>query len=289
MGRIVYSKQNADETVDTLRGKKFLGVDKDGVLIDLRELVYIHKKNGFEKYGIKLDYDKEATYRILGVHGFTRGSASFIAFLAFDKWFDDKKPVGTTKNEAMKKLLRRPDAHTQLNGIISRYMKDSDIKLAEEITEWDKGRTFEAEEFAQYVKSCNKAKDAFINLANFYNGNIAIITNTRKLETVKRDLGVIGFSASEIGSLVIVHDAKKPSPEKFSSVIAAFSAAKGETALVGDTVVDVNTAKNSGVTSVGVLSGASTLKDLKGENVDIVVKDLNALYGLIRPGRHWQF
>lgn len=55
----------------------------------------------------------------------------------------------------------------------------------------------------------------------------------------------------------------KPDPTAAKSIMAQFGATEAETVFVGDSGVDMRTASNLGVTSIGVLWGFRTLDELK--------------------------
>lgn len=280
--KLVYTKLERKRTEVELKSKKMLGLDKDGVIVDLKDILYIQRQRGFLKYGIKFEYDKDAVHHVGGIYGYNGSTAQFKALYAFGLWFEHNKPNGITKNEAFKKLIARPDAKKRLDAIISKYMSQSDLDLASKMSHWDNGKTFYGDEFLHLIKPCEGAKDALIGLCNLYNGNVAIITNTVRLETVKRDLEIIGLSRKDVNDIVIINNANKPNPESLDNAINNLKMKKGDACFVGDNVSDVQTAQNSGVASVGVLTGMSTLKHLKNAGADAVATGIKEFYHLVR-------
>lgn len=66
--------------------------------------------------------------------------------------------------------------------------------------------------------------------------------------------------------------AKKPSPDSVLDIISRFGVSKSDTLLVGDSNVDIKTAKNASVESIGCLWGFRTESELISAGADFIAK-----------------
>lgn len=73
----------------------------------------------------------------------------------------------------------------------------------------------------------------------------------------------------------------KPDPTLLGLLMEELGARKEHTLFVGDSNVDIRTAKNGGLTSCGVLWGFRTRAELEAEGADFLVEDAEALIDLI--------
>ena len=73
----------------------------------------------------------------------------------------------------------------------------------------------------------------------------------------------------------------KPDPTLLRRLMAEMGASQWDTLFVGDSNVDIRTAKNGGLTSCGVLWGFRTRRELEAEGADFVVETAQALVELI--------
>lgn len=73
----------------------------------------------------------------------------------------------------------------------------------------------------------------------------------------------------------------KPDPTLLGLLMEELDARKENTLFVGDSNVDIRTAKNGGLTSCGVLWGFRTRSELETEGADFLVEDAEALTDLI--------
>ena len=73
----------------------------------------------------------------------------------------------------------------------------------------------------------------------------------------------------------------KPHPQGVCEMMEHFQVSKEQCLYIGDSNVDIQTAKAAGVTSVGVLWGFRYAKELETEGADFLVENANALEALI--------
>ena len=73
----------------------------------------------------------------------------------------------------------------------------------------------------------------------------------------------------------------KPDPTLLRRLMGELGAAEEDTLFVGDSSVDIRTAKNGGLTSCGVLWGFRTRRELEEEGADFIAETARELVELI--------
>jgi phosphoglycolate phosphatase len=73
----------------------------------------------------------------------------------------------------------------------------------------------------------------------------------------------------------------KPSPDMLLRAMAEAAAERSQTVMIGDTVYDMQMARNAGVASIGVAWGYHEAADLIAAGADVVAEDFAALPALI--------
>jgi phosphoglycolate phosphatase len=73
----------------------------------------------------------------------------------------------------------------------------------------------------------------------------------------------------------------KPDPEHLQKALARFGAAPGNSLMVGDHPLDVQTGKRAGTLTAGVASGSGTWDDLAGSGADWLASDCEELLDLL--------
>lgn len=74
---------------------------------------------------------------------------------------------------------------------------------------------------------------------------------------------------------------KKPDPTAALNIAKQLEEDVSNIYFVGDTKVDINTAKNAGMKSIGVLWGFRDEKELKDHGADYIVRNANELYDIL--------
>ncbi len=67
--------------------------------------------------------------------------------------------------------------------------------------------------------------------------------------------------------------ALKPDPESVFEIVEDFGVARAECIYIGDTATDIETAKNAGLYSIGVLWGFRDQEELRNAGADIIISD----------------
>ena len=106
---------------------------------------------------------------------------------------------------------------------------------------------------------------------------LAILTNKpgAMSRTITQDLGLSGRFVAVIGGDDF--PTKKPDPQGLLKIAADAGVRPEETAMVGDSAVDVRTARNAGAISIGVLWGYDR-EGVIAEKPDVLVENPPALF-----------
>lgn len=75
---------------------------------------------------------------------------------------------------------------------------------------------------------------------------------------------------------------KKPDPLAANNIIKSFSVLKKDVYFIGDTKVDMNTAKNANVKAIGVLWGFRGEKELRDNGADFIVNDPMEIVDIVK-------
>ena len=132
----------------------------------------------------------------------------------------------------------------------------------------------------------NKYDNDFMYLTKVYDGIIpmlkrlkeqgiktAILSNKDDLTAKK--VAVDLFEEGLIDLCLGAREGKalKPDPESVFEIVEDFGVARAECLYIGDTATDIETAKNAGLYSVGVLWGFRDEEELRGAGADMIVDD----------------
>ncbi len=77
--------------------------------------------------------------------------------------------------------------------------------------------------------------------------------------------------------------ALKPDPEGVFAILREFGVEKDECLYVGDTATDIKTAKNAGLTNIGVLWGFRDRAELKGAGADYIIEKPSEIIDIAKP------
>ena len=154
------------------------------------------------------------------------------------------------------------------------YSFDLDIVEKEVISEYNKSQSI-----GEVVPTTPKLKELLMRLKS-QNVRLAIVTTDNEYVTRKclNKLGVDG-----IFDKIYTDDGKtpvKPNPYCVFDFCKAFNLEKENVLMVGDTLTDVEFAKNAGIKVVGVAKHTQNRKILQGQ-ADIVIDDLSSILQII--------
>ena len=74
---------------------------------------------------------------------------------------------------------------------------------------------------------------------------------------------------------------KRPLPNGLQMIMERLNIKPEETAYIGDTINDIRMAKNAGVLSIAVKTGAQSNKELEKENPDFLIDDFSKIVDVI--------
>ncbi|NIK79953.1 pyrophosphatase PpaX [Paenibacillus castaneae] len=136
----------------------------------------------------------------------------------------------------------------------------------------------------EYVKSFDYVNEVIEKLHQ-HGIQIGVVTTKMRL-TTERGLKYVGLS-DYIDAIVTIDDVvnAKPHPEPVSKAIALLGADPATTMMVGDSVVDIQSALAAGTTAVGVawsLKGEQKLLEVGAHHVIHDMRDLYSFVGLER-------
>ncbi len=120
----------------------------------------------------------------------------------------------------------------------------------------------------------NTLKDAKIKLA--------VASNKTHEFTVKIIEDIFGDDLFDIVSGSKDNVAKKPSPEILNTIINKIGVNKEKTFMVGDTNIDILTAKNAEISSIGCLWGFRTREELEKAGADYIATDPMEILEIIK-------
>ncbi len=66
----------------------------------------------------------------------------------------------------------------------------------------------------------------------------------------------------------------KPHPQMLHDIRRRFGLSRADTVYVGDMPIDIDAGRRAGLTTIGVATGSSTLKELKAARPTVIIKDL---------------
>lgn len=239
-------------------------LDVDGVLRDSSRVFYDCHKKGLECVGLGVEFEKYFTVKDIwhfkGLGRFNNKRDSFYAIYALIK---------TGKIGHIHEIIYEPDAEQ----IISRMVNSSNVHLDEEMLDRmveEYRRVAMSQEAYRFVKiypgigGIIKMLKAQKKIAIFTNSDIAI---------VRRDLKEL---LHEFDYVITPKDVRssKPSGEGLTLIARESGIGMKNIVYVGDTVVDVRTARDAGCISAVVTSGMGLRQHLEKENPDFIFEDL---------------
>ena len=73
----------------------------------------------------------------------------------------------------------------------------------------------------------------------------------------------------------------KPAPDTAIRIMETLGISKNDSVFIGDTNIDINTAKNAGIESIGVLWGFRGLNELKDAGADYIVSKPSEIFDIV--------
>ncbi len=108
------------------------------------------------------------------------------------------------------------------------------------------------------------------------------IVSTKRRSTIEDTLNHFGLG--DYFDIIIGYEdvvSLKPDPEGLLKAIDSLAGTKEDSVYVGDSLVDVETAKRAGVYMIGVTTGKTGEQELRSAGADLVIPDLAALVQIL--------
>ncbi len=277
-----------------LDGKNAVLLDKDGVVLDIADLLHENMRRGFNKEnrpgtrGMGFEFMPMSTYRLRGLRtDYNSGTKPITAIIAINiAAISESNGPGKSPEERLKEIISNPSGAEELDILISKYASTCEIaKTANRIYLGDKGRFFSSKKAAKHIRPIPGARESVLELLELYGGRLGIITNTPTTSALRRDMAAI-FTEKELSKIPIIsrQDIAKPKPHPESALrmMERLGAVPETTYMVGDTAVDIETSRNAGIASVGVLSGMAQRHHLEKAGANLILADIQELVSMVR-------
>lgn len=111
--------------------------------------------------------------------------------------------------------------------------------------------------------------------------NIAVLSNKPDYATKEVVKDIFGEGVFNVCRGAMENVPLKPAPDAVFDIMDEIGAKKEETVFVGDTYVDIETGKNAGLTTIGVLWGFRGEEELKRAGANYIVSDALEIVDLV--------
>lgn len=198
---------------------------------------------------------------------------------------DSRADIVNSLNRALMRLEMAPLQEERIAGFVG----DGTPKLVERALRETTGLEPEStltrtaiqvfrEEYGNHLldqtRLCHQAMEA-LNLLTW--AKFAVVTN--KPEDFSRRI-LKGLGIEDCFSIILGGDSvqnRKPDPEALRIAMDFCQILPSETAMVGDSIVDILAGKSAGVTTCGILGGFRPSDELKASGCDLIIASLTQL------------
>ena len=175
---------------------------------------------------------------------------------------------------------------------VCEFIGNGPKKLIDSSIEYVNGDLKKSDEILTYY--LNEYNANYLHLAKPYDGIIKMLEDLKAkgilsaIISNKQDEAVRKISDAFFGDLVIKAAGtkpdvpRKPAPDSLINLMKELGVEKDEVIFVGDTNVDIFTAKNAGVKSIGVLWGFRDEQELRDAKADYIVSNPEEILELIK-------
>jgi HAD superfamily hydrolase (TIGR01549 family) len=233
--------------------------DVGGVFRDSSKAINEGFRKGFCSEGLDYKFDAKSVWHLRGIGKYNNSKKCITALLAISR-----------SGESLQDILNKSNAEKIIDHLVDIHISKADDLVIDRIRARYK-EFFYSPQAKKLIKLYPMVKEAIDLLSSRF--KLAIFTNTR-VKSVYRDLKNIDMNKF---SLIISEEDlenKKPSGEGIVKICNQLKIPSNNAFYVGDSVVDIQAAKNAGCKSIALLEGMGLEKHLRKENPDYVFKNL---------------
>lgn len=164
-----------------------------------------------------------------------------------------------------------------LHHLVASALKSRDQKGVE------RGAKIYRNFYARHMMDHSRLYEGALDLLKFFEGRKqAVITNKPNpfTQDMLTRLGVAGYFVEILAGDSVYP--KKPDPSGLLAILKNEKIAAGDALFIGDSVIDIETARNAGVEIAVVLHGFSGQDELESASPDLISRDFTALKAAIQ-------
>jgi HAD superfamily hydrolase (TIGR01549 family) len=218
--------------------------DFDGTLIDSKSQKLHSIKSAFEDMGINLTLsDKEIIY-----------SKGLSKYNLSENWIKLLLFFNQNKNINLSEILNDPRAEEIIDNYLNFFNPDSKLikKIHEKYKKYKEDYGYLSELFPYVIDTLEQLKKLDVHICIYSNNNLDFIK--KKLDYLKSYFDLI---------ITPKHGYKKPNPEGILYICNKLNIDLEDTIMVGDTLLDFDTARNASIMFSAVTSGLGYEKILR--------------------------
>ncbi|MDE1856523.1 MAG: HAD family hydrolase [Candidatus Micrarchaeota archaeon] len=242
----------------SIQGIRLIVFDVGGVLRDASRLVGEGYRRGMLAHGFTFPFEPMDVLHFRGLAKYNNPATAAKGLIAIER-----------SGVALPDILKRPDAEEEVDRIVAAHGKPSDDDTAKRIGMAYK-ELFESPEGSTLVGQTRDAEKG-ITLLKGKGYKLGIFTNGA-LNTISRDVPYHEKFDVFVSEQDITR--KKPSGEGIVVAMEKAGATKSETAYVGDSVSDIQAARDAGCSAFAVLCGYGLESHLVKEKPDAVFNNV---------------
>ncbi len=184
--------------------------------------------------------------------------------------------------KSMKSILNKEDPNAELNQLVEeiRAKHDDFDSKAEMLGDLLAQYLYEIFDDTKYPL-CKNVKNTLEKLKNTNNLKIALVSNRRKGSTLRI---LESHNLREFFDVIITWEDQKnpkPHPEGVLKAMELLNVQPEDCIFVGDSAVDIISAREAGVRCVGVLTGMATRDILEKSGANYIINDMSELFEIL--------